>query len=77
MGVLLLQTDRKKKTVKPNPAFRSMNIVYTPSGDVADPDSSDLLKLADPSGTGITFQPYGLFEREELSTRVVVKEEEV
>lgn len=74
MGVLLLQTDRKKKTVKPNPAFRSMNIVYTPSADT-DTDASDLLKVVDPSGAGISFQPYGLFEKVELSTRVVAQEE--
>ncbi len=76
MGVLLLQADRKKKTIKPNPAFRSMNIVYTPSGDAAntDVDASNLLKVVDPSGTGISFEPYGLFKQTELSTRVVAKE---
>ena len=70
MGVLLLQADKKLKTIQLNPVFRSMNIVYTPSeGTVV--DSSEPLKISDPSGVGITFQSYKIFEKEELSTRVV------
>ena len=70
MGVLLLQAEKKLKTIQLNPVFRSMNIVYTPSeGTVV--DSSEPLKISDPSGVGITFQSYKIFEKEELSTRVV------
>ena len=70
MGVLLLQSKKKRGT-KPNPVFRSMNIVYTPSeGTVV--EEKDVMKVMDPIGTSIKFQPYELFEREELSTRIVV-----
>ena len=76
IGVLLLQNDRKKKTIKPNPAFRSINVVYTPSGATANEGAaSDSLKLNDPISTGISFQSYGTFEKEELSTRVAVRGE--
>ncbi len=68
MGVLLLQS--KKRNVKVNPAFRGMKIVYSPSeGTVV--DANDVLKVQDPSGTNIVFQPYEIFEKEESSTRVV------
>ena len=76
MGILLLQADiRKRKNIRPNPVFRSMNIVYTPS-EGTDVNESSELKISDPIGTGITFQPYELFEREEIATRVLSKEEE-
>lgn len=76
MGVLLLQADRKvRNNIKPNPAFRSMNIVYTPS-EGTDVSNVDGMKAFDPSGTTVSFQPYELFERTELSTRVVATKEE-
>lgn len=74
MGVLLLQAARRKKNIRPNPAFRTMNIVYTPS-EGAVVDNTDMMKVMDPSGVSIAFQPYESFEREELSTRFVGKEE--
>lgn len=74
MGVLLLPADRKLKNIRPNPAFRSMNIVYTPSEDTVVSDT-DALKVVDPSGAGISFQPYPLFEKVESSTRVLTQGE--
>lgn len=73
IGVLLLQSkDKKKKNVVPNPAFRSMNIVYTPSeGTVV--SSNEVLKVLDPNGTGITFQSYNDFEKEEELTRIMTE----
>mmetsp|Transcript_20014 Transcript_20014/g.22676 ORF Transcript_20014/g.22676 Transcript_20014/m.22676 type:complete len:430 (-) Transcript_20014:3-1292(-) len=85
IGVLLLQPDRKKKfNNTPNPAFRSMNIVYTPTTNNNDSDTTadensttNILKVVDPSGAGVTFKPYTMFENEELNTRVAPKEDVV
>jgi hypothetical protein len=79
MGVLLLPT--KKRKIRSNPAFNSLNIVYTPSesagADGASNSSADVMRVADPSGVGITFKPYDVFEKEEVSTRFVFKEPQV
>jgi hypothetical protein len=73
MGVLLLQADKKKrKNLKPNPAFRSLNIIYTPS-EGTEVNDDQPLKISDPSGTGVTFKSYAAFNNEESSTRVIEK----
>jgi len=70
MGVLLLQAEKKGKRMKPNPAVRSLNIVYEPpEGTVVD-DNADLLKVTDPSAVPITFEPMELFEKQEVRTRI-------
>ncbi len=71
MGVLLLPS-KKRGNVRNNPAFRGMKIVYTPPEGSEVVDGNNLYQVKDPSGTGIIFQPYDLFEREEASTRVAV-----
>jgi hypothetical protein len=63
MGVLLLQSKSKK--IFANPAFDSINIVYTPSGE----DGGDGIVLKDPSGLSMKFQPVGDFIAEEKITR--------
>jgi len=69
MGVLLLQAQKSKK-IKPNPAVRSLNIVYEPSdGNAVDSDSG-MLPVTDPSSVPIAFEPIDLFEKFESSSRV-------
>lgn len=63
MGVLLLQS--KSKRITANPAFESINIVYTPSGD----GGGDALELKDPSGVTVRFQAAEVFTTEEKLTR--------
>lgn len=70
MGVLLLQSKNKKKAVKPNPVFESLNLVYTPSQGA---DTSQEIVAMDPSGVSIAFQPVDSFEAEEKATRVARK----
>ena len=72
MGVLLLQAERKKKSIKANPSVRSLNIVYTPSdggGQAADDDPSSM-ELMDPSFVPYSFGKVTSFEKEEQSTRI-------
>ena len=65
MGVLLLQS--KKKKITPNPVVQSLNIVYTPSEQG---DSSEEMVVTDPSGVSIAFQPVNVFEAQERSFRI-------
>lgn len=64
MGVLLLQSKKKKVAV--NPAVGGMTLVYQPSDDG---DAGAPPVLMDPSGLNINFQPYKEFEKEEIATR--------
>lgn len=76
MGVLLLQAQKSKK-IKPNPAVRSLNIVYEPSdGNAVDSDSG-MLPVTDPSSVPIAFEPIDLFEKFESSSRVAQPLDEV
>eukprot|EP00980_Cylindrotheca_fusiformis_P006525 scaffold1384_cov116-Cylindrotheca_fusiformis.AAC.3 len=63
MGVLLLQSKSKK--ISANPAFESISIVYTPSGD----NDGDGMIIKDPSGVNIRFQSAESFSAEEKVTR--------
>jgi hypothetical protein len=63
MGVLLLQSKAKK--ISANPAFESLNILYTPLGE----GGGDGLALKDPSGVAIKFQSATAFGAEEKLTR--------
>jgi hypothetical protein len=70
MGVLLLQS--RDKRITPNPAVQSLNLVFTPSADSIDNDeaeSSGPVRLNDPSGLSVVFQPVSEFGREEFITR--------
>ncbi len=71
MGVLLLQAEKKGKNLSVNPAIRSLNIVYQPSGGTMVDESSGDLKVADPSGVPIAFEPVELFDKREQSTRII------
>ena len=77
MGVLLLQAEKKKKNVRPNPAFRSLNIVYQPSEGTVVDTSADLLRVEDPSAVPISFEPLELFEKKEASSRIVSLQEQI
>jgi hypothetical protein len=66
MGVLLLPS--KKKKISANPVVQSLNIVYTPSS-AASSSADTVAQVVDPSGVGVTFQPYSDFEKEEQITR--------
>jgi hypothetical protein len=63
MGVLLLQSKAKK--ISANPAFESLNILYTPSGE----GGEDGVELKDPSGVAVKFQSAAAFSAEEKLTR--------
>ena len=65
MGVLLLQ-GAKRKTIKPNPAVGSLNIVYNPSSGSS---SDEELLLKDPSGVPVRFQSESAFSAIEKRTR--------
>lgn len=65
MGVLLLQS--KNKTLKPNPAIASLNLVYNPS--VLSESLDTAMRVFDPSGIAIEFQSAREFEQDELITR--------
>lgn len=65
MGVLLIPS--KKKTVTPNPAMGSLDLVYKPS---ADEEEGEEVTLQDLSGTKIGFERYTMFEATEKATRV-------
>jgi hypothetical protein len=77
MGILLLQA-KKKGSLKPNAAVRSLNIVYQPSGDTTSGreeeedaiKSMELIKVNDPSSVPIVFEPIESFENVERRTRV-------
>ena len=65
MGVLLLQS--KKKKITQNPVLESLKIVYNPTGDS---DAQERVPTVfDPSGVPISFQPVSEFEAEEKVTR--------
>ena len=67
MGVLLLKTGKKQKSVTPNRAVRCLNLVYTPSSE-----SSPAMPLAtDPSGVGVAFETASQFVAEEKAGRVL------
>jgi hypothetical protein len=71
MGVLLLPSKSRK--ISANPAFDSLNIIYTPSGegggdDVEQKDPSSF-EQKDPSGVSIKFQSADAFSAEEKITR--------
>mmetsp|Transcript_11035 Transcript_11035/g.18711 ORF Transcript_11035/g.18711 Transcript_11035/m.18711 type:complete len:120 (-) Transcript_11035:51-410(-) len=62
MGVLLLKTPKRKKSVTPNPAFQSLNLVYSPSSESS---SGTMLPVDDPSGVTAAFETVGEFIKEE------------
>lgn len=79
MGILLLQNEKRKKGVVPNPVVRSVNVVYAPpEGSSSDSDASnsnggasDLEpQLKDPSSLPISFIPQELLEKEIKMTAV-------
>jgi hypothetical protein len=73
MGVLLLQAKKIGKKIKPNPAVRSLNIVYQPSeGTTVDIDSGDsgVSRVTDPGSVPIAFEPIDVFEKAESSSRI-------
>jgi len=77
MGILLLpindgSTKKKIKNITPNPVLNSLNIVYNPSDGS---DSSDSLRVVDPSGVPISFIPQSVFSAEERVTRILEKKE--
>ncbi|KAL7578304.1 hypothetical protein ACA910_012715 [Epithemia clementina (nom. ined.)] len=63
MGILLLQSKKKKITV--NPAVESLNLVYTPSSEGA----GEADPTIDPSGVSLSFQSVESFQEEEKITR--------
>jgi hypothetical protein len=65
MGVLLLPTTQRK-TIIPNPAVESLNVVYKPSADAR---SDDSLILTDPSGVPVKFVSESEFTNVEKATR--------
>jgi hypothetical protein len=71
MGVLLLQAKKSKNT-KPNPALRSLNIVYQASEGTTVDTSSGLLRVVDPNSVPIVFEPFDLFEKIESSSRIAL-----
>lgn len=71
MGVLLLQAKKSKNT-KPNPALRSLNIVYQASEGTTVDTSSGLLRVVDPNLVPIVFEPFDLFEKIESRSRIAL-----
>ena len=67
MGVLLLQA-KKPKSVKPNPAVGSLNIVYQPSENTT---ASGSMKVIDPKLVPISFDSYFDYEKTERESRVL------
>ena len=68
-----MQSKKKKKSIKPNPVLRSLNVVYTPSeGDSSTSidTNANTLRVEDPSLVPISFISSPLFEKEEQMTRV-------
>ena len=65
MGVLLLQSKKKKLSV--NPVVQSLNVVYTPPDNNG--SDGEVEPVVDPSGTAISFQRVAIFEAEEKNTR--------
>lgn len=73
MGVLLLQKEKRKRAVVPNPVVRSINVVYAPQEGAGGGDTGavDLApQLMDPSSVPISFVPEEYLEREVRSTAV-------
>ena len=68
MGVLLLQAEKKKKSIKANPSLRSLNIIYSPSSTSTSDDAD--FELIDPSFVPYSFGKVTDFEKEEQSTRI-------
>jgi len=69
MGVLLIPS--KKKTVSPNPAIGSLDIVYKPSEDeTGEGKEGEEVSLQDLSGINIVFERDTMFEAAEKATRV-------
>jgi hypothetical protein len=65
MGVLLLPTKSKKAKITPNPALRSLNVVYTPSGGTSDEQANTDLQLEDPqSSVPVSFVSTAKFDKE-------------
>jgi catechol 2,3-dioxygenase-like lactoylglutathione lyase family enzyme len=64
MGVLLIPSERRKKSVKVNPAVDGLHIVYSPSSE-----GGALATAVDPSGVKVAFQTDTSFQVEEKKTR--------
>jgi len=64
MGILLLQNEKRKKAVTPNPVLRSLNVVYAPpeGSDGAAPNLDP--QFSDPSSVPISFVPLDYLEKE-------------
>ena len=67
-GILLLPVAKKKVLVTPNPAFGSLNVVYTPpeGSSGANNEESEIVDL---SGVPIRFQSADKFSSLEKATR--------
>ena len=73
MGVLLLQTKKKKKAVVPNPVLRSMNIVYNAPSEGGDGSGAPVNidpQIMDPSSIPVSFIPQEYLEKEIKFTAV-------
>jgi hypothetical protein len=68
MGILLLPTRRGQK-ITVNSAVEALNIVYTPSSNDDDPDSTVATRIVDPCGIVLRFQSVDEFVAEEKETR--------
>ena len=68
MGILLLQNEKRRRAVAPNPVLRSLNVVYAPPENGSgggDGDGADATpQLTDPSSVPIAFVAQEAFERE-------------
>ncbi|KAL7531286.1 hypothetical protein ACHAXR_003955 [Thalassiosira sp. AJA248-18] len=77
MGILLLQNQKRKKKVVPNPVLRSLNVVYAPpendgdDGDDGDGNNNNLdPQFVDPSSVPIAFISQDYLEKEIKMTAI-------